>query len=201
MGHGDILVPRGEAETSPGRGGDPFLPLARPDPSLPSVPVVALCWGSPACSVPGRKATCGGGASTPSTPPAAFGCPGLYSPCPGGWCSHQEGPNTALPCRKTRRTWRRHCLTASSTARVCPSGASRRPAAIPGPPRSLPLLRPRPGSSSGMRVRRRGQWHQGTGPGWSGQVASSGVGLEPPDTGVPSLSRGKGGPAGLYPGF
>lgn len=40
----------------------------------------------------------------------------------------------------------------------------------------------------------------GSGPGWRGQEASSGVVLEPPDIGVPSLpSWEKEGPAGLYP--
>lgn len=71
----------------------------------------------------------------------------------GGWCFHQEGPNVALLCRRTRRLWHKNCPIVSSTARMCPSRASRRPAAIPGPLRSPPSLKPRPGSSSGMKVR------------------------------------------------
>lgn len=74
------------------------------------------------------------------------------------------GPHMALPCRRTRRPWRRHCLTAWSTARLCPSTASRRLEAAHGPLRSPHSPRPRPGSSSGMQVRQRGQQHAG---GWA----------------------------------
>lgn len=163
-----------------------------PAPSLHSVPVVAPCWGSPACFVPGRKAARGGDAATPSTPRLFSAALGSTAPVLGkcwGTAHPLRGPNMALHYRRTRRAWHRRCLTASSTARACPFGASKRPAAIPGPLRSPRSLRPRPGSSSGMRVRRRGQRHAGSRPGWRGQSASAGVGLGPPGTSIPSLSR------------
>uniref|UniRef100_A0A672UHM2 Phosphoinositide phospholipase C n=1 Tax=Strigops habroptila TaxID=2489341 RepID=A0A672UHM2_STRHB len=61
------------------------------------VHMVAPCWGSPACFIPGRKAAHGGIAATPSTSPAAQGstapvlaeCCGMVLPSPstGTQCS------------------------------------------------------------------------------------------------------------------
>lgn len=93
----------------------------------------------------------------------------LWASLPGP-CCRAGGADTALLYRRTGRAWHRRCLTALSTARMCPSGVSRRPATTPGLPKSPLSLRQRPGSSSGMQVRWKGQQRVGSGLGWRAGV-------------------------------